>query len=110
MLWTRVLVCSVLNLFLLICPSVVKVSGKEDCRAGAAGGDADRERRPDGEARAGAAVPLSEGGLAVSPRRALPGPPCLNGNPPCFPFPLAAFPALAYLPHYVVDLFSLFIT
>lgn len=100
LLWTRVLVCSVLNLFLLICPSVVKVSGEEDCRAGAPGGDADRERRPDGRARAGApeppvlgaTVPLSEGSAAVSPGRALPGPPRLNGSilpvpPRCFSSP-----------------------
>lgn len=30
MLWTQVLVCSVLNLFSRVCPSVVKVHGKED--------------------------------------------------------------------------------
>lgn len=30
LLWMQVLVCSVLNLFLRICPSVVKVNGREE--------------------------------------------------------------------------------
>ena len=30
LLWMQVLVCSVLNLFSRVCPSVVKVHGKED--------------------------------------------------------------------------------
>lgn len=36
LLWTQVLVCSVLNLSLPICPSVVKVNGREES------GEADR--------------------------------------------------------------------